>query len=310
MKVVTHKNGFNAQYSREDKNNQNVKRIFVSTLLLFFAFTLSLYSQTSIELKPNTINSIEGYSEVQDLFAVMTGKMNSKIKPYLRDAKITGTRNIINWRPSAGNDNGPGEYGYYFPSWTDVKKPDARCFSTKQESYDWFDNFIKKDPQPIWEDLLRGLDYMDSDVYGPVNVALSGNPRLFDGRFERDIPNSIKHVNAWIQTIKDGKPAGSEATLKYFQLSNEPEQTANWSGQFSDKVEGSQSYVRVFNAIYDEVKAAHPDVIIVPNCVGHESAFRLEGISKPGREDFKWDVWVGYHIDNINSLEALEYFNT
>jgi hypothetical protein len=241
----------------------------------------------------------------------MTANMSSKVKPYFRDAKVTGIRNIINWQPTAGDASGPKEYGYYYPSWGTYKLDPERCFDTKEESYEWFDNFISKDPQPIWDDLLGGLDYMDSDAYGPVNVTLCGNPRLFDGRLERDIPNAIEHVNAWIQAIKNTRPAGSKAKLKYFQLSNEPEQLASWAGEFGDQLEASKSYVRVFNAIYDGVKAAHPDVIPVLNCVGHNAYYDINGVGnpEPGREDLNWYTWVKYPIDNINSIEALEYFN-
>ena len=189
-----------------------------SVIASLFLLSTIAHSQTAVELNPNTINEIEGYSEVQELFTIMTANMSSKVKPYFRDAKVTGIRNIINWQPTAGDASGPKEYGYYYPSWGTYKLDPERCFDTKEESYKWFDNFISKDPQPIWDDLLGGLDYMDSDAYGPVNVTLCGNPRLFDGRLERDIPNAIEHVNAWIQAIKNTRPAGSKAKLKYFQI--------------------------------------------------------------------------------------------
>ena len=300
-----------ANYLKCHSGFQKFKNLLSGITMLFFTFlTIAVEGQTTVDLNPNAINEFDGYTEVQELFTIMTANMDDKVKPYLRDAKFTGIRQIINWRPWRGDENGGGQYGYYFPSWSTYKADPEYCFDTKQESYDWFDNFIVKDPQPIWDNLLGGLDYMDSDEYGPVNVTLAPHPRLFDGRLERDIPNSIEHVNAWIQAIKNTKPAGSESKLKYFQLSNEPEQLSDWAGEFDDQVEASRSYVRVFNALYDSVQATHPDVIMLPTCVGHNAAYRLLGYSDPGHENMNWDTWVKYQIDNINSLEALEYFNS
>jgi hypothetical protein len=74
------------------------KNVLAGITMLAFAFVLtgSVEGQTTVDLNPNTINEVGGYTEVQELFSIMTVSMNSKLRAYYSDANISGTRNIIN----------------------------------------------------------------------------------------------------------------------------------------------------------------------------------------------------------------------
>ncbi len=256
--------------------------------------------QNEVHIDIHTERDIGGYTEVQELFGLMTGNMDSRAKPYMRDAKLTGVRSIINWIPSPGT---PG-LGFKYPDWNDLKTP---TFASREESLQWFDGFIAREPVALWNGLLAGLDYLD-DSYGETNVCISGNPFLFDGRLERNPAAAQAHVSAYIQALKNTRPPGAASRLKYFQLANEPEQQKHWAGQFHmNQYQAVQSYTRVFNFLYDPISEQHPDVIMIGNCVGHDAAFRLNNVSKAGVD---WNIWVKYFVDHVSNPAALHFFNS
>ena len=259
------------------------------------------WSQTTINIKPQTIKNIEGYTGVQDIFSFCKGRLDSRFKPYIRDAHITGVRQIINWIPNQNNLS----IGFKYPSWS----KNTPRFDTKQESYKWYDSFLRRDPDSLWNSLMYEFDFFDSNVFGTKNVTISGNPHLYDGRLERDLDAAIKNVDAYIQALKNHIPSGSKSRLQYFQLANEPENQPMWAGQFDDdQKETAASYFRVFNALYDSISKSHPDVIMVGPCIGHMGAMRL--VEPGSMADMNWYTWVKGFIDHVKNPQALKYIDS
>lgn len=282
------------------KKIKKMKRFtYFVTCICCLLFAINLNAQITINLNPNTIREIGGYSEVQEVFGVMVGAMDDRAKPYLRDANITGIRQIYNWIP---NDGTPG-LNFRHPYWS-TRSPK---FDTEQETMDWFDSFIARDPS-LWDGLLAPASGLLDDSFGSVNVTVSGNPSLFDGRLERNPDAAKAHIVAYVQALKNVRAQGAKSTLKTFQLANEPEQGRNWAGQFgSNQQLAIESYTRVYNILYDALQTAHPDVTFVATCVGHEGAFMVtERAANPG---VIWDNWVKHFIDNVLNPKALEYYN-
>ena len=62
---------------------------------------------SKITIYPDTIKDIGGYTEVQEVFGIMTGSRDYRTKKYLRDANIQGIRNSINWLPGIENHELP-----------------------------------------------------------------------------------------------------------------------------------------------------------------------------------------------------------
>ena len=257
-------------------------------------------SSNLVRIYPEALRDMGGQTEVPEVFAMMTGKTDNRFIPYLKAANIQGIRNIVNWIPQ------PGQYGYKNASWYDH----TPRFDTKAASLAWFDDFIQKDPYPLWEDLLDGnaiTSYFD-DRYGDVSVSITSHPRLFDPRMERNLPAARKHVDAYITALKSFVPQGAETRLTYYQLTNEPDLTRSWSAMFDhDQQLAVESYTRVFNALYDSVKAKHPDVVMPGTCIGHNGAFRI--IPKSGSNPEKWDTWVKYFVDHVRNPDALTFYN-
>jgi hypothetical protein len=280
-------------------NKQTIRILAIIAVIVFHCHLT--WAQTTIALKPQTIKNIEGYTGVQDIFGFCKGNMDSRFKPYIRDARITAIRQIINWIP---NQNTPG-LGFKYPSWS----KNTPRFDTKQESYEWYDGFLRRDPDSLWNRLMYEFDFFDSNVFGTKNVTISGNPHLYDGRLERDLDAAIKNVDAYIQALKNHIPSGSESRLQYFQLANEPENQPMWAGQFNDdQKETAASYFRMYNAMYDSIKKSHPDVIMVGPCIGHMGAMRLqEPVSMP---DMNWYTWVKGFIDHVKNPQALKYIDS
>ena len=81
-------------------HKQQVPKYTISMLLIvsivFFFSIFTATAQTNVNLKPYTVRDIGGYTEVQDLFSMMTGNMDSRAKPFMRDANSTGIREILN----------------------------------------------------------------------------------------------------------------------------------------------------------------------------------------------------------------------
>jgi hypothetical protein len=257
-------------------------------------------SQTNVTLQPNLIRDIGGYSEVQEIFGVMTSSIDPRAKLYLENANITGVREIFNWLP---NPNTPG-FNFKHPYWS-TRTPK---FDTEQETMDWFDGFIARDPS-LWNDLVQGAAAsLLNDDYGAVNVTICGSPTLFDGRLERNPEAARAHIVAYVQALKNARPANAESRVATFSLHNEPEQERNWSGQFGRNQQLMiESYMRVYNNLYDEVSKNHPDVIFVGPTIGHAGAFLInDRAAHPG---VNWNVLVKYYIDNALNPDALKYFN-
>ena len=262
-----------------------------------------------VQIFPGTIVDKGGYTEVQEVFGIMTGNMDARASIYLVDANIQGIRNIINWLPKKG------EYGFNFPSWAGGLKPQ---FDDRQASVEWFDRFIERDPYPLWDKVLNVELYFD-DRYGDVSVTLSPRPALFDGRMERNMEASKKHLEAYIQALKNLIPSEGKSQLKYFQLQNEPNQSRFWAGMFyGNQKKTVASYTRVFNGLYDYLKSKHPDVIFLGTCVGHNGTYKINSSDSDysWEEEFNqdtseidWNTWVKYFIDHVENPEALEYYN-
>lgn len=262
--------------------------------------SLAAWGQARVSVSPDVVRDIGGYTEVQAVFGIMTGNMDGRTKPFLRDANVTGIRNIINYLPNA---NTPG-LGYRHAFWN-TRSP---RFDTEAETMAWFRAFLDREPDDFWNELLRPTAGFFDDGCGPVAVTISGNPNLFDGRLEMDLDAARKHVAAYVQALKNQIPEQAESRLAYFQLHNEPEQKRNWAGQFGgDQSETVASYTRVFNALYDHLRETHPDVILVGTCVGHDGAFRLT--DNPNHPGVNWQVWVRHFVDHVANPQALEFYN-
>jgi len=275
------------------------KHIFCQ--LLYIITFINLFSQTNVKLYPTIIRDIGGYTEVQEIFGIMTGNIDNRSKPFLKEAKITGIRNIINWLPTPTN---PPGIGFLYPVWSQ-KEP---MFATVEESYTWYDGFLAMDPFPMYQDMLKSMSMFFDDQYGVVNVTLAGSPFLFDGRLERNLDAAKIHMDAYIQGLKNSIPAGALSRLRYFQIANEPHSFKGWCGQFNgDRQLTIESYTRVYNAIYDYLKLKHPDVTVIGNCIGHDGAYLLTDRStQPG---VNWNVWVKYFIDSVDNPQAIRFFN-
>ena len=297
---------------------------------------LSVDDYIDIQIYPSTVKDVGGYTEVQEVFGMMTGFRNYRVKAYLKKANIQGIRNIINWipiseegydfpswaedRPWAKKANYiVGKLGYKYPSWAKGLGPQ---FESKEISLEWFDRFIQKDPYQLWDDLLpvyENLYGFFNDTYGPVSVTLGPHPSLFDGRLERDMDAARRHFDAYIKTLKSFTPPGGGSKLKYFQLQNEPNQIRFWAAMFNgNQKKAVASYTRVFNGLYDYLKTKYPDVIFLGTCVGHNGAYRINPYD-PGytwEEGFNqdtsiidWNTWVKYFIDHVDNPQALAYYN-
>jgi hypothetical protein len=234
-----------------------------------------------VRIHPNTVKDIGGYNQVQEIFGIMTGNIDLRALPYLRDANIQAIRNIINWLPR------PSQFGY------------------DPESMEWYDDFLQRDPYPVWEQILDKPPlrrYFD-DSYGPVSVGICTNPELFDQKLERNLEGARKHMDAFIKALKKLESADTESALKYAQLYNEPE---TWTDAFDGSHElASAAYTRIYNALYDFIKEKHPGIIFPANCIGHNHAYNLD----TGSDKKNWGVWVKYFIDHVENPRSLNYFN-
>ena len=267
---------------------------------------LSVDDYADIKIHASMIRDIGGYTDVQEVFGIMSGNIDSRSYAYLRDANMQGIRNIINWIPKVD------QYGYKFPSWAKGLEPQ---FADRQASFAWFDEFIQRDPYPLWNNLLN-VNYFDGR-YGDVSVTLGPRPTLFDGRMERNMEASRKHMDAYIQALKNLIPPGGKSKLRFFQLQNEPNQGRFWAAQFyNNQKKTVESYTRVFNGLYDYLKAKHPDVNFLGTCVGHNGTYRINQYDYTWEEGFDrdttakdWNTWVKHFIDQVENPEALAYFN-
>jgi hypothetical protein len=234
-----------------------------------------------VRIHPNTVKDIGGYTRVQEIFGIMSGNIDLRALPYLRDANIQAIRNIINWLPR------PGEFGY------------------ERGSIEWYDDFMQRDPYPLWEQILNkpALRRYFDDSYGPVSIGICTNPELFDQKLERNPEGARKHMDAFIAALKNLESPDKESALKYAQLYNEPE---TWTDAFDGNHKlASDAYTRVYNALYDFIKQQHPDIIFPANCIGHNHAYNLD----TGSEKKNWGVWVKYFIDHVDNPRSLNYFN-
>jgi len=305
------------EVSELQKRSWIIKTSMISLMLLIQVSFL--VAQVNVTLYPTTVKEIGGYSEVQGLFGVMANPGNPTVNEYLKEANVTGVRSIIKVVR-------PGDFNFMFPPWT-IDKPEKYRLETRAQAEAWSDEFFTRDPEPLWTQQLRSLDAYFDGRFGNVNIAISGNPRVFDARMERNLEASKDHVIAYLNAIKQIEQAEGSDAFKFFQLSNEPEQARSWSGYFDvetlpaiepetakdslylskDLEAGSASYVRVFNFLYDHVTEEHPDILFIGNCVGHDGAYRLEAPEKkPG---LNWDAWVKHYIDQVENPGALAYFN-
>ena len=304
---------------RNNKYMPGIKTLLLVLLLWVIACPGTIKAQTNIKIHPSTVNKIGGYAEVQELFGVMVTGGNPAVAEYLEEANVTGVRNII-------KVVNPGDLDFKFPPWT-IDKQENKRFETKARAEAWFDEFISRDPEPLWSQQLKPVDVYFDGRFGNANVTICGNPRVFDARMERNLEASKNHVIAYLNAVKQIEQEEGGAAFKYFQLSNEPEQGRNWTGYFDvepmpvinedrdmdslylskDQRMGSKSYTRVFNYLYDEISTRFPDITFVGNCIGHDGAYRLDA---PGKKPhMNWNTWVKYYIDHIRNPEALEYFN-
>jgi hypothetical protein len=239
-------------------------------------------SSNLVRIYPGSLRDIGGYSKVPEVFGIMTANLDSRAIPYLKDANIQAIRTIFNWIPQ------PGQAGYV------------------RGALEWYDEFLQKDPYNFWQPLLnnRYVRTLLDDSYGDVAVTLCGNPALYDPKLERNLEGAKENVAGYIKALKSLIPDNAQSKLKYFQITNEPE-------YFAESFDGNQklaveSYVRIFNAVYDYAREQHPDVELPGNCVGHNGGYHI----KPHSMAPIWDVWVKHFIDLVENPDALRFFNT
>ena len=236
----------------------------------------------TVRVYPEITRDIGGYTEVQEVFGIMTANLDSRAISYLEEANIQAIRTIFNWLPQ------PGQAGYV------------------PGSLEWYDEFLQKDAYSFWRPLLNNQyirQHLD-DTYGDVAVTLCGNPALYDPKLERDLEAAKRNVAGYVKALKSLNPDNAQSKLRFFQITNEPE-------YYAESFDGNQklaveSYARIYNAVYDFVRAKHPDVELPANCVGHNGGYHIEPHSMPPT----WDVWVKHFIDLVENPDALKYFNT